>query len=328
MKILVTGGSGTIGGYVLRALLKSGHSVTSFSRTAPRVEGAGFIRGDIMAPESLAAACQEQDAVVHLVAVPGPGRATPAQLLDVNVIGTVHVLEAAVQADVGKVVFASSGAATGFSFQKQEFLPRYLPLDEEHPCEPQDEYGLSKLLAELTCKRYSDAFGIQTICLRINNNWYLERASAELAVRSGWAQQFTVEELWSNRYVKTIEDPDGSWPTPGPPAPRKLLWAFTDARDAAQAFRLAVENDSIRHEIFLINGEDTCSREQTPAIVDQLQRSVWVREAGQAPPEIPVKAPLAGHASLWSHAKAKRLLGYRPRYSWRESDFQSWMETR
>lgn len=328
MKILVTGGSGTIGGYVLRALLGAGHSVTSFSRTAPREEGAGFIKGDIMEPEPLAVACQDQDAVVHLAAVPGPGRATPAQLLDVNVIGTVNVLEAAIQAGVDKVVFASSGAATGFSFQKQEFLPRYLPLDEGHPCEPQDEYGLSKLLAEITCKRYSAAFGIQTICLRINNNWYLERASAEVAVRSGWAQQFTVEELWSKRYVKTIEDPDGDWPTPGPPAPRKLLWAFTDARDAAQAFRLAVENDAIEHEVFLINGDDTCSKAQTPALIDQLQRSVGDREAGRAAPEIPLKAPLAGHASLWSHAKATRLLGYRPRYSWRESDFQSWMEKR
>ena len=203
MKILVTGGSGTIGGYVLRELLQAGHAVTSFSRTAPRIDGAGFIAGDIMDPDQLAHACQGQDAVIHLAAVPGPGRATPAQLLNVNVIGTVHVLEAAVQTGIGKVVFASSGAATGFSFQQQEIVPRYLPLDEEHPSEPQDEYGLSKLLAELTCKRYSDAFGIQTICLRINNNWYLERASAEVAVRSGWAQQFTVEELWSNRYRKT-----------------------------------------------------------------------------------------------------------------------------
>ena len=326
MKILVTGGSGTIGGYVLRELLQAGHSATSFSRTAPRVDGTGFVKGDILEPDQFAAACQGQDAVVHLAAVPGPGRATPAQLLNVNVIGTVNVLEAAVSTGIGKVVFASSGAATGFSFQKQEFLPRYLPLDEEHPCEPQDEYGLSKLLAELTCKRYSDAFGIRTICLRINNNWYLERASAEVAVRSGWAQQFTVEELWSQRYIKTIEDAEGNWPTPGPPAPRKLLWAFTDARDAAQAFRLAVENDTIKHEVFLINGRDTCSKELTPVLIDHLQRSLGEGEESQPVPEIPIRSPLAGHASLWSHAKATRLLGFQPGYTWRQSDFQSWME--
>ena len=328
LRVLVTGGSGTIGGYVLRELLQAGHSAISFSRTAPRVEGPGFVQGDIMEPAQLADACQNQDAVIHLAAVPGPGRATPAQLLNVNVIGTVNVLEAAVQAGVSKVVFASSGAATGFSFQKQEIVPRYLPIDEEHPCEPQDEYGLSKLLGELTCKRYTDAFGIQTICLRINNNWYLERTSAEVAVRSGWAQQFTVEELWNKRYRKTIEDAEGNWPSPGPPAPRKILWAFTDARDAAQAFRLAVENDAIKHEVFLINGDDTCSREPTPLLIDRLRSSLDEGEANATGPDIPLKEPLEGHVSLWSHAKATRLLGYRPRYTWRQSDFQSWIEKR
>ena len=329
MKILVTGGSGTIGGYVLRELLLAGHSVASFSRTAPRVDGAGFIQGDIMDPGQLAQACQDQDAVIHLAAVPGPGRSTPAQLLNVNVIGTVHVLEAAIQAGVGKVVFASSGAATGFSFQKQEIVPRYLPLDEEHPCEPQDEYGLSKLLAELTCKRYSAAYGIQTICLRINNNWYLERAGAEVAVRSGWAQQFTVEELWSKRYRKTIKDAEGDWPTPGPPAPRKILWAFTDARDAAQAFRLAVENDddqargfSHRRRRHLLQGADAGAHQ--PLIAPVLRSGSRPRSS----PDIPFRAPLQGHASLWSHAKATRLLGYHPRYTWRQSDFQSWIEQR
>jgi len=328
LKVLVTGGSGTIGGYVLRELLQAGHSVSSFSRTAPRVEGAGFVQGDIMEPAQLADACQNQDAVVHLAAVPGPGRATPAQLLNVNVIGAVNVLEAAVHAGIGKVVFASSGAATGFSFQKREILPLYLPIDEEHPCEPQDEYGLSKLLGELTCKRYTDAFGIQTVCLAINNNWYLERRTDEVAVRSGWAQQFTVDELWTKRYRKTIEDAEGEWPSPGPPAPHKILWAFTDARDAAQAFRLAVENDTIKHEGFLVNGADICYRELTAVLIYRLRCSFGEGEAHAADPGIPLKEPLEGHASPWSHAKATRLLGYRPTHTWRQSDFQSWMEKR
>ena len=134
MRILITGGSGTIGGYVLRELLQAGHSVTSYSRTAPRVEGAGFIQGDIMDPDSLESACRGHDAVIHLAAVPGPGRASPAQLINVNVVGTANVLEAALEAGIDKVVFASSGAATGFSFQRQALVPRYLPLDEAHPC--------------------------------------------------------------------------------------------------------------------------------------------------------------------------------------------------
>ena len=125
----------------------------------------------------------------------GSGRATSEQLLHVNEISTMHALEAAVQADAGKFVFASSGAASGFSFQKREIVPHYVPIDEQHPCEPQDEYGLSKLLGEFTCKRYTDAFGIQTICLIINHNWYLDWESAEVAVRSGWAPGLNLDGL-------------------------------------------------------------------------------------------------------------------------------------
>jgi nucleoside-diphosphate-sugar epimerase len=314
MKVLVTGGSGTIGSYVLRELVNTGHQVKCYCRTtAPRVEGVEFSAGDVMDPDRLVEACQGCDAIVHLAAVPGPRRALPAQLISTNVIGTVHVLEAAVRHEIRKVVFASSGAAAGFTFPTQKVVPSYFPVDEEHPAEPQDEYGLSKLLGELTCKRYSAAYGMQTICLRINNNWYLDREGAELAVGAGWAQGLTVETLWTTRYRRTIEDSEGDWPVPGPPSPRNNLWAVTDARDAAQAFRLALENDCLRHEVFFINGDDTCSLVETPTLVARHY------------PQVPLKAPLEGHATLVSHEKATRLLGYQPRYTWRQSDFRSWL---
>ena len=316
MKVLVTGGSGTIGPYVLRALLNAGHAVTCYSRTtAPPVEGAGFLAGDIMDADRLAQACRGCDAVVHLAAVPGPRRATPPQLMSINVIGTVHVLEAALGNGIRKVVFASSGAAAGFTFPCHKMVPRYFPVDEEHPAEPQDEYGLSKLVGEITCKRYSDAYGVQTLCLRINYAWYLDREGAGLAVRSGWAKGLTVEDLWTVRYLRTIEDAETDWPVPGPPSPRNNLWAVTDARDAARAFRLAVENDILGHEVFFINGDDTCSTVESRALVARHY------------PGVPLKAPLEGHTSLVSHAKATRLLGYRPRYTWRRGDFQTWLES-
>ena len=316
MKILITGGSGTIGGYVTRELLKAGHAVVCYSRTAPRVAGVGFVEGDIKDPDGLAAACRDRQVVIHLAAVPGPGRVSPADLIDVNVTGTVHALEAAVQSGVRQFVFASSAAATGFTFPKRPLIPQYLPLDEAHPCEPHDEYGLSKLLAELACKRYSDAYGLRTICLRINSNWYLDRAGAEVAVQSGWAQGLTVEDLWTQRYRKTLEYAGGNWPSPGPPTPEKALWAFTDARDMAIAFRLAVENNDIEHEVLLINGHDTCSRIESRELVARYF------------PDVPLTSPLDGYASLWSHAKATRVLGYQPQYTWRESDFGVWLDGR
>ena len=319
MKILITGGNGTLGGYIVRELHKAGHSLSCFSRTPTPDADVRYIQGDIHEAGQLVDACQGHEAIIHLAGVPGPGRAAPAELLKVNVIGTVNFLEAALQTEIGRVVLASSGAATGFSFPQHKLIPKYLPLDEQHPCRPQDEYGLSKLLAEQTCRRYSDAFGIRTICLRINNNWYLIRKQADQVVGRGWAKSLTgSEDLWTRRYRKTIEDPhgEGDWPVPGPPLPANLLWAFTDARDAAQAFRLAVENDTIQHEVFLINGDDTCSTVET--------RDLVARHDG----DVPLKVPLGGHATLWSYEKAQRILGYQPHFTWRDSDFSQWLNQR
>ena len=95
MNIFVIGGSGTMGGYILRELSQAGHALTCFSRTPPAVEDVRFVAGDITQPEQVQAACAGHDAVVHLAGVPGPGRVAPADLLHVNVTCTVHVLEAA-----------------------------------------------------------------------------------------------------------------------------------------------------------------------------------------------------------------------------------------
>ena len=136
-----------------------------------------------------------------------------------------------------------------------------------------------------------------------------------MAVRSGWARGMTVEDLWAQRYLKAVEDSEGEWPVPGPPRPRSILWAFTDARDAAQAFRLAVESEGIEHEVLLIGGNDTCSTVETRELISRHY------------PGVPLKAPLEGHASLFSNEKASRMLGYRPRYTWRASDFRDWMDS-
>jgi nucleoside-diphosphate-sugar epimerase len=214
---------------------------------------------------------------------------------------------------VPKVVFASTNAALGFTFQKTEIAPRYLPVDEEHPSEPHDSYGLSKLLGEQVCKSYSDAYGLRTICLRINNNWYLDRPGVEIAVQSGWAKGMSVEDLWKMRYQRTVENLTDHWPSPGPVSPRKNLWAVTDARDAAQAFRLAVDNTGVTHGVFEINGGDTCSYIETGELVKRYF------------PGVPVREPLSRFQPLVSHRKAALELGFRPQYTWRDSDFSRWL---
>src|SRR4051795_9142211 len=111
MRVLVTGGSGTIGSYVLRELLGAGHDVTSFGRTASVREGARVAEGASPSSESVGAALPGHDVVVHLAAVTSPFRAPRDTLMHLNVTGTIAVLDAAVAAGVRSVVFSSSGAA-------------------------------------------------------------------------------------------------------------------------------------------------------------------------------------------------------------------------
>ena len=304
MKVLVTGGSGKIGGYVLRDLLAAGYATTNFSRSPVIVRGVPHIEGDITDLGAVRSASRGVEAIVHLAAVPGPGIVSPERLIYVNVRGTFNVLEAAVKEGVRKVIFCSSQEAQNTDFTGRDTYPRYFPIDEDHPAEPRNEYGISKLVNEVTCKRYSEDYGLQTICLRINHNWYLDRAGVEIGVRSGWSKDRTVEEQWTG-YRRHVEDPSVT---------RTNVWAVTDARDAAQAFRLSLENEEITHEVFLINGDDTCSLVETPELISRFY------------PDVPLKSRLDGHASLVSHGKATRLLGYRPEYTWRVSDFEEWRQ--
>ena len=174
MDVLVTGGSGMIGSYVVRELIAHHHQVTIFSRSPQAQHGVRAFAGDALNIAQLKAACRGKDAIVHLAAIPNLQRYPPERVLQVNVMGTIHVLEAAVQEGVAQVVLASSNAATGY-WRRHEIPPDYLPLDEEHPCRPRDAYALSKCLNELTCRSYTAAHGVRTICLRIAGGKYLDR---------------------------------------------------------------------------------------------------------------------------------------------------------
>ncbi len=316
MRVFITGAGGTLGSYICRELLRTGHEVTGYSRSPGRLGGVNWIVGDARNCAEVTRCVQGHDAIIHLAAISGPGRASPEALIAENLRTTASALEAAVRANVPHMVFASSGAALGFTFQRRLIPPCYFPIDEEHPCEPQDPYGLSKLLGELTCKSYSDAYGIRTTCLRVNNAWYLDREGAEFAAGCGWARNLTVEQLWESRYAKMVADASEDWPSPGPVSPRKNLWAVSDARDVACAFRLSVERPVALHEVFNLSGSETCSLLTTPEL---LARHF---------PQVPLRRPISGFGALISEERATRLLGFHTEHLWRQSDFGDWFESR
>ncbi len=91
----------------------------------------------------------------------------------VNALGTVNCLEAAAKVGAERFVLASSEAVLGFPYRERDFKPEYFPIDEAHPLQPQDCYGLSKVAAEEACRSYTRRGVLSTVCVRPCYCWGL-----------------------------------------------------------------------------------------------------------------------------------------------------------
>jgi UDP-glucose 4-epimerase len=166
---LVTGGAGFIGSNLVRGLLRKGHSVTVLDNLSSghycNLEGLpiDFIEGDVRKARVLAKAVRGADVVFHLAASVGNKRSIdhPSRDAEVNVLGTVRLLEASRRAGVRKFITSSSAGVFGEL--------KSIPIREDHPADPDTPYGASKLCAEKETLAYGKLYGIQTVCLRYFN---------------------------------------------------------------------------------------------------------------------------------------------------------------
>jgi len=276
-RVLVTGGSGGIGTFVLAELSRS-HAPTVFDRRPPTGPAAGFVSGDVLDLPALTDACRGMDAMIHLAAIPNPFRDPPERVFPVNVTGTFHACEAAVRSGVRRVVLTGSDSATGLAIKAVPAAPAYLPVDEDHPRTPSEVYGLSKLLVEEIGRTYARGHGLEVVVL-CPVFVVLPGKEAEIAARGG-------ERASRN------------------------LWAYVEPADVAQAFRLALELRAVSYEAFLVGAADTLS--PVPSL--ELAREAFGRIPPIRKPEWFAANP---HASLYDIGKAIRVLGFRPRSSWR-----------
>ena len=171
MNILVTGGAGFIGSHLVRHLLAKGENVTALDNLSTGLAEnlppeAKLVEMDILdadLPKVVAAGAF--DAIVHLAAQTMVDTSIKDPLLDTreNLLGTVHVLEAARAANVKRVIFASTAAAYG------DVKEDDLPVREAQPTEPMSFYGLSKLSVEKYLEMYRKIYGMEYVVLRFAN---------------------------------------------------------------------------------------------------------------------------------------------------------------
>ena len=170
MRYVVTGGAGFIGSNIVGALTRDGCPVTVLDNLSSGYESnllpfpaVRFVKGDVRDPGAVATALEGADVVFHLAASVGNKRSIddPVTDAEINVLGTIRVLEAARKYGVRKIVVTSSAGIFGEL--------KTLPIREDHQVEPDSPYGCTKLCQEKLCLAYAKLYGIDAVALRYFN---------------------------------------------------------------------------------------------------------------------------------------------------------------
>lgn len=168
MRICVAGGAGYIGSHVVLRLIEAGHDIVVYDNLATGHResvpaAASFVHGDVGDPLAARRALAGCEAIVYLAAwkAAGESMTDPFKYSRNNLVNTLSFLEAAHESGVRDVVFSSSAAVFG--------APAYLPIDEDHPKDPENYYGFTKLEIEKILAWYGKTAGMRSACLRYFN---------------------------------------------------------------------------------------------------------------------------------------------------------------
>ena len=272
-KIVVTGASGKAGRAVVRTLLEHDHDVLSVDVVSPAESSAPSLLADLTEYGQTVECLADQDAVIHLAAIPASGIRTEETTFRTNMLSTYNVFEAARLLGLQRVVWASSETILGLPFEREQ--PAYAPIDEDHPAYPESSYALSKVLSEELGRQLHRWTGTPYVALRFSN---------------------IMEPDDYERFPSYWDDPN---------LRRWNLWGYVDARDVAESCRLALDAN-VGAEHFIVAAADTVMN--CPS--RELMAEVY--------PAAPYQPTAGDFDTLLSIEKARKLLGYEPRWSWRD----------
>jgi len=171
LKIIITGGAGFIGSCVVKRLIKDKHdliiiddlsssTLDSLKNVFDRIV---FVNENVLNIDRIEDYFKKTDIVIHLAAIPSVEESirNPVRVFQVNTLGTLYLLELCRKHDIDRFIYASSASVYG--------NPIYIPIDEEHPCNPLSIYGVSKYSSELLVLNYYRNYGLKYTILRLFN---------------------------------------------------------------------------------------------------------------------------------------------------------------
>jgi nucleoside-diphosphate-sugar epimerase len=265
---------------VVRELLEHGYDVVATDISSPR-EGweHRFVRADLTDYGQAVQVLKDVDAVVHLANIPAPGIYTPAVTFNTNMAMNFNVFHAAASCGLRRVVWASSETTLGLPFSATNGPPRYAPVDEDHYPVPTTTYALSKVASETVAGHIAQWSGIAFVALRFSN---IMDPDDYAAFPSMWADPLA--RVWN-------------------------LWGYVDGRDVAAACRLSLTAppDALSESPgLIIAARDTVMNRPSAALF----REVF--------PGVPLTRDIGEYETLLSIDRARELIGYEPRHSWRD----------
>lgn len=253
MKVAVTGAGGRLGAVLIPAVLAAGHEVVAIDRSVPGPPAAGVAgrAADVTDYPDLDRAVAGCDALVHLAAYTNPAAQPEPLVHHNNVTASYNALRAAQTHGITRVCLASSVNAIGGVYSTE---PRYdyFPVDEQHPCYPEDAYSLSKLIAEEQAAAFARRMpGLSVGCLRL----HALRERAEMAGRLPHRSD----------------------------AGRKDLWGYTPLAMAIRACLATIGTDLGGCEVFNVVAADTYSPEPSRALAGRFYPQVPIRGEFRGP---------------------------------------------
>jgi nucleoside-diphosphate-sugar epimerase len=278
LRILLTGGAGLLGRHLASRLRVAGHDVVSVDRSPVDFAAEGAIHhcADIVKWAGLEATINAADVLVHAAASTDVAGTAAADMLTGNIALSARVLLAAADAGIGRIVYASSQSALGFSRAPQPIVPDYVPVDEWHRSHATESYGLSKRVGEDICAMISARYAIPTVSLRFPVIWAPEGRARHVGLRMGDPVQAV-----------------------------KSFWSYVDVRDAAEAVLLAAT-------VGLPQGATVLNISARWPFCDGDIRDHVAAHFGA----VPGAADLRMDRPVYAVVRAAEVLGFQARYRW------------
>ena len=283
--VLVTGANGMLGQAAVREL--TGRcKVRGFDLKAGPA-AIDWHEGSLTDPQAVAAAVKGQGAILQIAAIPNIWSGGGEKIMQVNVVGLWNLLSAAEEAGVRRVVICSSDSVVGFTVREGAMHPpQYLPVDLDHPLRPTDPYALSKLLGEEMGRSFAERGKLEVVVMRPVFVAY-PQMHGEIAARS--------------RSPETYKGTPAGGPSSAGGGP---CWHHVDPRDAARAFRLALEMADVTYERFFLSAE--CTLHPLPTL-ERLKQVMGGRLPEIRKPEVYEANPFA---PLYDLSHTRERLGF------------------